>query len=184
MASEADNAYQGSLVLLSSLSHLMKTDIGSFEVRALCLWDQEIPFCSPLRPPCYPASSSAFPRAPSPLESHWISIFPPFCPCSWLRHKKQETSIRRCLPWFPASAGEMLGPPASHRISVSGGSNPAEAGCQCSSEPGGHLHGTVQAAAEPHGALGGRNQAAAAKGRGRESGKRLAGALRLELSSA
>uniref|UniRef100_A0A672UV93 Laminin subunit gamma 2 n=1 Tax=Strigops habroptila TaxID=2489341 RepID=A0A672UV93_STRHB len=33
MASEADKAYQGSLVLLSSLSRLTKTDIGSFEVR-------------------------------------------------------------------------------------------------------------------------------------------------------
>ncbi|NXG63635.1 LAMC2 protein, partial [Hemiprocne comata] len=33
-ASEADEAYQGSLVLLSSLSHLMKTDIGSFEGEA------------------------------------------------------------------------------------------------------------------------------------------------------
>uniref|UniRef100_A0A8C8AED0 Laminin subunit gamma 2 n=1 Tax=Otus sunia TaxID=257818 RepID=A0A8C8AED0_9STRI len=33
MASEADKAYQGSLVLLSSLSRLMKTNIGSFEVR-------------------------------------------------------------------------------------------------------------------------------------------------------
>ena len=118
MASEADKAYQGSLVLLSSLSRLTETDIGSFEVRALCLWDQEIPFCSPLCPPCYPASSSALPRAPSPLESHWIGTFPPFCPRSWLRHKEQETSIRRCLLWFPASTGEMLGPPGSHRISV------------------------------------------------------------------
>lgn len=33
MASEADKAYQASLVLLSSLSRLMKTTIGSFEVR-------------------------------------------------------------------------------------------------------------------------------------------------------
>uniref|UniRef100_A0A8C0EPT8 Laminin subunit gamma 2 n=1 Tax=Bubo bubo TaxID=30461 RepID=A0A8C0EPT8_BUBBB len=33
MASEADKAYQGSLVLLSSLSRLTKTNIGSFEVR-------------------------------------------------------------------------------------------------------------------------------------------------------
>ncbi|XP_030311591.1 laminin subunit gamma-2 isoform X1 [Calypte anna] len=31
MASEADTAYQGSLELLNSLSHLMKTDIGAFE---------------------------------------------------------------------------------------------------------------------------------------------------------
>ncbi|NWR58462.1 LAMC2 protein, partial [Bucorvus abyssinicus] len=34
MASEADKAYQGSLVLLSSLSRLMKTDIGSFQGEA------------------------------------------------------------------------------------------------------------------------------------------------------
>ncbi|XP_008947715.1 PREDICTED: laminin subunit gamma-2-like, partial [Merops nubicus] len=34
MASKADKAYQSSLVLLSSLSHLMKTDIGSFEGEA------------------------------------------------------------------------------------------------------------------------------------------------------
>uniref|UniRef100_A0A8C8AHM0 Laminin subunit gamma 2 n=1 Tax=Otus sunia TaxID=257818 RepID=A0A8C8AHM0_9STRI len=34
MASEADKAYQGSLVLLSSLSRLMKTNIGSFEGEA------------------------------------------------------------------------------------------------------------------------------------------------------
>ncbi|NXI51249.1 LAMC2 protein, partial [Chloroceryle aenea] len=34
MASEADKAYQGSLVLLSSLSRLKKTDIGSFEGEA------------------------------------------------------------------------------------------------------------------------------------------------------
>ncbi|NXX15564.1 LAMC2 protein, partial [Podargus strigoides] len=34
MASEADQAYQGSLVLLSSLSRLTKTDIGSFEGEA------------------------------------------------------------------------------------------------------------------------------------------------------
>ncbi|NXN29400.1 LAMC2 protein, partial [Nycticryphes semicollaris] len=34
MASEADKAYQGSLVLLNSLSHLTKTDIGSFEGEA------------------------------------------------------------------------------------------------------------------------------------------------------
>uniref|UniRef100_A0A8C3J746 Laminin subunit gamma 2 n=1 Tax=Calidris pygmaea TaxID=425635 RepID=A0A8C3J746_9CHAR len=34
MASDADRAYQGSLVLLNSLSRLMKTDIGSFEGEA------------------------------------------------------------------------------------------------------------------------------------------------------
>ncbi|XP_010293267.1 PREDICTED: laminin subunit gamma-2-like [Phaethon lepturus] len=34
MASAADKAYQGSLVLLSSLSHLTKTDIASFEAEA------------------------------------------------------------------------------------------------------------------------------------------------------
>uniref|UniRef100_A0A8C5U228 Laminin subunit gamma 2 n=1 Tax=Malurus cyaneus samueli TaxID=2593467 RepID=A0A8C5U228_9PASS len=38
MASKADKAYQGSLVLLSSLSHLTETDIGSFKVRALSVW--------------------------------------------------------------------------------------------------------------------------------------------------
>lgn len=85
MASEADKAYQGSLVLLSSLSRLTKTNIGSFEVRALCLWDQEIPFCSPLPLPCYAASDSALSRALFPLESHWICILPPFCPHSWLQ---------------------------------------------------------------------------------------------------
>lgn len=45
MASKADTAYQDSLVLLSSLSRLTEMDTGSFEVRALCLSDQEIPFC-------------------------------------------------------------------------------------------------------------------------------------------
>jgi len=35
MASKADKAYQGSLVLLSSLARLTKTDIGSFEVSTL-----------------------------------------------------------------------------------------------------------------------------------------------------
>lgn len=44
MASKADTAYQGSLVLLSSLSRLTEMDISSFQVRALCLSDQEIPF--------------------------------------------------------------------------------------------------------------------------------------------
>ncbi|NWV66602.1 LAMC2 protein, partial [Malurus elegans] len=34
MASKADKAYQGSLVLLSSLSHLTETDIGSFKEKA------------------------------------------------------------------------------------------------------------------------------------------------------
>ncbi|XP_041889744.1 laminin subunit gamma-2 isoform X3 [Corvus kubaryi] len=34
IASEADTAYQGSLVLLSSLSHLIETDIGSFKEEA------------------------------------------------------------------------------------------------------------------------------------------------------
>lgn len=46
MAFKADEAYQGSLVLLSSLSRLTEMDIGSFKVRALCLSDQEIPFWS------------------------------------------------------------------------------------------------------------------------------------------
>jgi len=46
IATEADKAYQSSLMLLSSLSRLTKTSFGSFEVRALFLWDQDIPFHS------------------------------------------------------------------------------------------------------------------------------------------
>lgn len=46
MASEADTAYQGGLMLLSSLSRLIEMDIGSFKVRVLCLSDQEITFWS------------------------------------------------------------------------------------------------------------------------------------------
>lgn len=97
MASEADKAYQGSLVLLNSLSRLMKTDVGSFEVRALCLWDQESPLSLS---PTLPASSSALPRALSPRGSHQRCIFPPFCPHRWPWHKEQETTIHGCLLWF------------------------------------------------------------------------------------
>lgn len=52
-ASEADKAYQSSLMLLSSLSRLMKTSFGSFEVRALILRGQAIPF-HPAPPPAHP----------------------------------------------------------------------------------------------------------------------------------
>lgn len=62
IATEADKAYQSSLMLLSSLSRLTKTSFGSFEVSALSLWDQDIPFHS-LCPPCCPFHSSALSRA-------------------------------------------------------------------------------------------------------------------------
>lgn len=78
MASKADGAYQGSLVLLNSLSRLTKTDISSFEVRALCLWDQEIPFCSPLHPPrqqLSPSQGSVSVR--EPLDMYLPTLLPP-----------------------------------------------------------------------------------------------------------
>lgn len=176
MASKADRAYQGSLVLLKSLSRLTKTDISSFEVRALCLRDQEIPFCSPLHPSCQqvsPSQGSGSTGEPSDMHP------PILLPAIGTRSKREASVASCCSSW-----GDVGTPRQSSHLCVSGGSNPAEAGRQCSPEPGGHLHGTVQAAAEPHGALGGRNQAAAAEGRGRESGKRLTGGLRLESSSA
>lgn len=78
MASEADKAYQGSLVLLSSLSRLTKTDIRSFEVRTLCLWDREIPFCFHLHPSCQQLSpSKGSVLVGEPLDMHLPTLLPP-----------------------------------------------------------------------------------------------------------
>lgn len=88
MAFTADKAYQGSLGLLSSLSRLTEMDISSFEVRALCLSEQEIPFYPFWCPPCssYPQlspSQGSIPFGETPDRCHLPTLFPPFASSSW-----------------------------------------------------------------------------------------------------
>lgn len=65
--------------------------------------------------PCQQLSPSQdFIPVGKPLDMYLLTLLPR----SWLQHKEQETSIRCCQLWFPASTREMLGPPGSHRISV------------------------------------------------------------------